>query len=81
MTGAIRRTHRKVGANWQSYLISLQLNYPGISTEEITKKLKAKWPGDYELVEYYNAQRGVMDLRVQFPDPRKEMLWVIKHSS
>ncbi len=81
MTGAVRRTHRKVEPNWESYLQSLQLNYPGISTDEITKKLKAKWPGDYELVEYYNARRGVMDLRVKFHDPRKVMLWAIKHSS
>ena len=80
MTGAKRRIHRKMESTWESYLISLQLNYPGISTEEITKKLKSKWPGDYELVEYYNARRGVMDLRVKFADPRKEMIWVIKNA-
>jgi hypothetical protein len=80
VTGAIRRTHRKVGPTWEGYLISLQLNNPGITAEEITEKLKAKWPGDYTVIEYYNARRGVMDHRVKFDDPRKEMLWVLKNA-
>ena len=76
-----KKSHRKVEPSWESYLRSLQLNFPGIALESITALMKARYPGDYELMEWYNPERGVVDHRMKFADPRKEMLWVIQNSS
>jgi hypothetical protein len=67
--------------SWESYLRSLKLNQPSITLERVSELMKEKYPGDYEIMEWYNPNRGVMDFRMKFADPRKEMLWVIANSS
>jgi hypothetical protein len=73
--------------NWQTTLHSLQQKYYLWKTQhhedaeqQVTEVMKERFPGEYQVVEFYNPNRGIMDLKVVFEDPKKELMWRIKHS-
>ena len=82
-----------VSDTWQSYLRRLGNGLNGIvgaggkttfSEEDILanaqKYMQKKYPGNYRVEEYYNADKMKWDLRLRFADPREETMWILKWS-
>lgn len=81
----------KVPETWQSYLRRLGNGLNGIvaaggktnfSQEDILanaqKYMQEKYPGNYQVEEYYNADKMKWELRLRFEDPREETMWLLR---
>jgi hypothetical protein len=40
--------------------------------------LQLRWPGPYQVEEYYNASKGRFDFRLKFQDPHEEVMWRLR---
>jgi hypothetical protein len=74
--------------SWQTHLHELQQKYylwkaqhHEDAEQQVTEVMKERFPGEYQVVEYYNPNRGIMDLKVVFEDTKKELVWKVKYSS
>lgn len=78
---------------WQSYLRRLGNGINGVygagGTTTVTeadivsnayKWMQKKYPGNYKVEEYYNADKMKWDLRLRFDDPHEETMWLLKWS-
>ena len=76
---------------WQSYLRRLGNGINGISerSKTLTEKdiivnaehyMQKKFPGNYVVESYYNADKMKWDLRLRFDDPREETMWLLRWS-
>ena len=76
---------------WQSYLRRLGNGINGISerSKTLTEKdiivnaehyMQKKYPGNYVVESYYNANKMKYDLRLRFEDPKEELMWMMKNS-
>ena len=93
VAGGINSPYQPVPQTWQSYLRRLGNGINGIvaaggktnfSQEDILanaqKYMQGKYPGNYQVEEYYNADKMKWDLRLKFEDPAEEMMWVLRWS-
>ena len=76
---------------WQSYLRRLGNGLNGITerSKNITEAdivanaqeyMQKKYPGKYVVEQFYNAERGMFDLRLKFDDPKEETVWLLRWS-
>ena len=75
---------------WQSYLRRLGNGLNGVATnkfiteEDIVdnaqKYMQIKYPGNYKVESYYNAEKMKWDLRLKFDDPKDKTMWLLKWS-
>ena len=76
---------------WQSYLRRLGNGINGVSerSKTLTEKdiivnaehyMKKKYPGNYTVESYYNADKMKWDLRLKFDDPKEETMWLLRWS-
>ena len=42
--------------------------------------MEKKYPGNYRVESYYNADKMKWDLRLKFDDPREETVWLLRWS-
>lgn len=74
---------------YQDYLRSLNQKFNSwVNTTFVKDKVEGlsdaldliqlHYPGNYTLIEKYNPTRGLMELDVQFDNPKEEMLWKMK---
>jgi hypothetical protein len=47
--------------------------------EDATRRMKAKYPGNYIVEEYYNATDHIWDLRLRFDNPEDETWFMLKN--
>ena len=77
---------------WQNYLRRLGNGLNGISerTKTITEKdivnnaqryMQKKFPGNYVVEQYYNADKMKWDLRLKFNNPKEETMWLLRWSA
>ena len=75
--------------SWREVLDDLYLKYGTWSDAypEEQKKLaqldevfREKFPGEYIIEEFYNAKLQRFDVRLKFPDPKQETMFVLKNS-
>ena len=82
---------QEVPDTWQSYLRRLGNGLNGITerSKNITEAdivanaqeyMQKKYPGKYVVEQFYNAERGRVDLRLKFDDPKEEMFWLLRWS-
>lgn len=76
---------------WQVYLRRLGNGLNGVSerTKTFTEKdivnnaqlcMQKKYPGNYRVEQYYNADKMKWDLRLKFNSPKEETFWLLKYS-
>ena len=78
---------------WQSYLRRLGNGLNGIYgaggtttvteadiVENAQKYMMLKYPGNYQVEPYYNADKMKWDLRLKFNSPKEETFWLLKYS-
>lgn len=91
--GIINAPYLPVPETWQSYLRRLGNGLNGVigaggtttfSEEDILANaehyMQKKYPGNYTVESYYNADKMKWDLRLRFADPRDEVVWLLKWS-
>lgn len=82
---------KKVPDTWQTYLRRLGNGINGISerSKTLTEKdiivnaehyMQKRYPGNYTVESYYNADKMKWDLRLRFADPREETMWMLRWS-
>lgn len=90
-TGTHYAPYKPALDTWQSYLRRLGHGINGIAersqnvTEEdivanAYKWMQTKYPGNYTVEQYYNADKMKWDLRLKFEDPSEETFWLLKWS-
>ena len=77
---------------WQSYLCRFSNGLNGVvgaggtpvSEEDIVanaeKYMQKKYPGNYTVEQYYNADKMKWDLRLKFDDPKDKTMWLLRWS-
>lgn len=76
---------------WQEYLAYYSLRQFDRSTlpemkldpkktilDIATETFQNKWPGNYQIEEFYNPKKGRIDLRLKFADPKEELVWMLR---
>lgn len=72
--------------SWQTALRNLSTRHfmffdrNGSMLESGIANFKEQYPGNYEIVEYFNTTAMKFDLTVQFESKQEELLWKIKWS-
>lgn len=90
-SGSFYAPYQPDSLTWQSYLRRLGNGINGISerSKTLTEKdiivnaehyMQKKFPGNYVVESYYNADKMKWDLRLKFEDPNEELLWMLKNS-
>lgn len=75
---------------WQVYLSRLGSGINGVSerTKSFTEKdivanaqryMQKKYPGNYQVEQYYNADKMKWDLRLKFDSPKDETFFKVKY--
>ena len=93
IAGTYYAPYKPAPDTWQVYLSRLGNGLNGIigaggkttfSEEDILtnaqKYMQAKYPGNYRVEEYYNANKMKWELRLKFEDPKDETFWLLKWS-
>lgn len=75
---------------WQDRLRELELKFASwlkignVSREgglqDVTWMMQVSYPGNYTVVEAYDAKRGVFGFKLKFDDPKEELIWLMKWS-
>ena len=76
---------------WQSYLRRLGNGINGVTERSNTiteadivaradKYMKIRYPGNYRVEQFYNAEKMKWDLRLLFDDPKEETMWLLRWS-
>ena len=89
--GGVFGVERPAPDTWQSYLRRLGNGINGISerSKTLTEKdiianaehyMQKKYPGNYIVESYYNADKMKWDLKLRFNDPKEETMWLLKYS-
>jgi hypothetical protein len=72
--------------NYQEYLnyyslIMIDGRYSRWSIlEQAQKEFQEKWPGNYQVEEFYNSKKLRFGLRLKFQDPKEEVVWLLRWS-
>ena len=79
----------KVPETWKSYLRRLGNGLNGLSVRSQTiteediisnaqKWMQIKYPGPYQVEQFYNPKTMKIDLRLKFNDPKEETMWLLR---
>lgn len=72
---------------WQKYLQYLQLKYAswtqlgnktGDGLADATELMKKVYPGNYQVIEKYDSIQGKFVLKLEFEDPKEEIVWLLR---
>jgi len=71
---------------WQQYLMMLHNHNTFVKANweegtDVTSMMKKKYPGNYELEEYYDPEIMRFTFRLVFESPQEESLWMLKNSN
>ena len=83
--------YRTASDTWQSYLRRLGNGINGVTERSNTiteadivaradKYMKIRYPGNYRVEQFYNAEKMKWDLRLLFDDPKEETMWLLRWS-
>ncbi len=83
--------YRTASDTWQSYLRRLGNGINGVTerSNTITEAdivaradhyMKIRYPGNYRVEQFYNAEKMKWDLRLLFDDPKEETMWLLRWS-
>ena len=89
--GAINAPYKPAPDTWQSYLHRLGNGLNGVigagGTNTFTeadivanayKWMQMKYPGNYRVEQFYNADKMKWDLRLRFEDAQEETMWLLR---
>ena len=88
---AVSTEYRTASDTWQSYLRRLGNGINGVTERSNTiteadivaradKYMKIRYPGNYRVEQFYNAEKMKWDLRLLFDDPKEETMWLLRWS-
>lgn len=75
--------------NWQTTLRELQLKYsiwiktfnsPETGMQDVNDIMQTLFPGPYRVVGKYLPDIKIIDLELEFDDPREQIIWLLKWS-
>lgn len=75
--------------NWQKTLRELQLKYtiwiktfnsPETGMEDVNIIMQTLYPGPYRVVDKYLPDIKIIDLQLEFDDPKEQTIWLLKWS-
>jgi hypothetical protein len=81
----------EIPVTWRDYLdyysrqsmlgtqsLEQKLNLDRTLAECAHEALQRRWPGPYQVEEYYNTSKGRFDFRLKFQDPQEEVIWLLR---